>query len=182
MKLSFGTIALTWLALLTASVAAEESVYVVIRTLIRIEETLSAPELQAIDTAMKSIGTELDNVVAEVLVNATAPVTRKLRVGDDRKLACTNQCFYYPSHYTMCYVNGVWKRRCRRELTLHEDLSDEQVADLSEHDRRRHLEITALCQEAKTAVASAIGEATSEGIVPIPPNSEIAEQCFYEYA
>jgi hypothetical protein len=180
MKLSFGTIALTWLVSLTASDAAEESLYVVIRTLIRVEETLSASEQHAIDTAMHSIKPELDNAVKEVIANATSPSTRKLRV--DRKLPCSNACRYYPPNWTMCYVNGVWIDRCRRELTMHEDLSEEEVADLNEEDRRRHLEIAALCEEAKTAVAAVIEDAESEGIIPVPPDREIAEQCFYEYA
>lgn len=181
MKLSFGTIALTLLASLTASVAVEESVYVVIRTLIRVEETLSAPELEAIDAGMNNLGTELDNVVKDVIADFEVPPNRNLRI-NDRKLACSRACRYFPPNWTMCYVNGVWIDRCRRELTLHEDLSEEELANLNEDDRRRHLQIEALCQEATTAVASVIEGATSEGLVPIPPNSTMAEQCFYEYA
>ena len=64
---------------------------------------------------------------------------------------------------------------------MHEDLSEEAIANLNEDDRRRHLQIAALCEEAKTGVSSAISEAESDGIVPVPAGSEFVEQCFYEY-
>ena len=64
---------------------------------------------------------------------------------------------------------------------MHEDLSEEAIANLNEDDRRRHLQIAALCEEAKTGVSSAISEAESGGIVPVPAGSEFVEQCFYEY-
>jgi hypothetical protein len=179
MKLFSGKIVLALIALLVSSVSAEETILVAIRTLIHIEEPLSKTEILAIDAAMNNIGTELDNVVKEVVANVTVPVTRKLRVGDDRKLNCA-PCLFFPPFWTMCYVNGVWRDRCRRALTMHEDLSEEEVADLNEDDRRRHLHISNLCEKAKAGVTSVIEEAESKGIIPVPSDSQFAEQCFYE--
>jgi hypothetical protein len=180
MKSSIGIFVLTLIALLLSSASADEAIYIAIRTLIRVEESLSKSEINAIDTAMHNIKTELDNVVKEVVSNVTVPAARYLRVGDDRKLPCSNACQYYPPNWTMCYVSGVWIDRCRRALTMHNDLTEEEVADLNEDDRRRHLQISSLCKEAKMGIASVIGEAESEGLIPFPPDSKFAEQCFYE--
>jgi hypothetical protein len=65
---------------------------------------------------------------------------------------------------------------------MHEDLSEEAIANLNEEDRRRHLQISTLCQEAKAGVASTIQEATKEGVVPLPDGGKFVEQCFYEIA
>jgi hypothetical protein len=180
MKLSFGNIALTLIASWTSLVSAEETIFIAIRTLLRVEDPISAPELQAIDTAMNAMGTELDSVVKEVIADFNVPPARNLRIADDRALGCA-PCLYYPSYYTGCWVNGVWKDRCRRGLTMHEDLSEEAIANLNEADRRRHLQVAALCDEAKTGVSSVIVEAKSDGIVPVPEGAEFVEQCFYEY-
>ena len=181
MKYSNGNIVLTLFAMLVASTSAEETILIAIRTLLLANETLSAPELQAINLGMNKIETELTIVVEGVVADATLPPVRKLRVNDDRKLSCA-PCLYYPSYYTGCWVSGIWRERCRRALTMHEDLTEEAVADLNEDDRRRHLQISTLCQEAKTGVASSIQEATSEGVVPLPDGSKFVEQCFYEVA
>jgi hypothetical protein len=177
MKFSFGIIALPFLSL----VSADESIFVAIRTLLRVEDPISAPELQAIDEAMNAIGTELDTIVKEAIADFdVVPPTRNLRVGDDRELNCS-PCRYYPSYYTGCWVNGIWRDRCRRGLTMHEDLSEAAIANLSDDDRRRHLQVAALCAEAKTGVSAAIEDAESDGIVPVPEGAEFVEQCFYEY-
>jgi hypothetical protein len=175
-------IVLTLISLLVSLVSAQETIPdIFVLTLIHLEEPLTQPEIHAIDTAMYGIKSDLDNVVKDVVADTTVPSTRTLRVGDDRKLPCSNACQHYASFYTMCYVNGVWVDRCRRDLTMHEDLSEEEVADLNEDDRRRHLQLSTLCKEAKTGIASAIGEAKSEGLIPIPPGSTITEKCYYEY-
>ena len=184
MNLYNGSI-LTLFALLVAFAAAEElseneKIVIAIRTLIRIVEPLTPAQDRAIDQSINNLG--LDEVVDEIAVNATVPVARMLRGNDDRMLCATAlNCLNFPSHYTHCYIHGTgWVKKCSRGLTMHQELSHDEVAVLSEKDRRRHLEVEVLCQEAKEQVASAIGEAESEGRVPIPPDSEIAEQCFYE--
>ena len=179
MKLSNGNIVLTLIALLAALVSAEQEIFMVVRTLIHFEETLPATELRKIGRAINGMRSELDNVVKDVIVNATIPSLRYLRVGDDRKLPCSSACGHI-SYYTLCYVSGVWMDRCRRGLTMHEDLAEEKITELNEDDRRRHLQISTLCEEAKEGVASAISNATSEGIIPLPPNSTVVEECYYE--
>ena len=179
MKFSTGIIVSALVAILVASVSAEETYLIAIRSLLHVEEPISAAELQAIDNAMNEIGTDLDIVVDEVVTEHAAPSTRKLRVSDDRKLTCS-PCTGWPANYSGCWVSGIYRDRCRRALTMHEDLSEDAIADLGEDDRRRHLQISTMCQEAKTGVSSAIQEATSEGIVPLPEGGKFVEQCFYE--
>jgi hypothetical protein len=170
MKLSNGNIVLTLIALLVSSVSANPSI--VIRTLIG--GNLTEAVTEEIVLGLESIAPKVNNMVNDV------GGSRKLRVRDDRRLqSCTNLCEFYPPRFTICHINGL--PRCRRALTMHEDLLEEEIADLNEDDRRRHLAIAALCQEAKSEVASAIGEAEREGIVPIPPDSTVVEQCFYAY-
>ena len=64
---------------------------------------------------------------------------------------------------------------------MHEDLSEEAIANLSENDRRRHLQVAELCEEAKTGISTAISRAESDGTIPVPDGAEFVEQCFYEY-
>lgn len=181
MKLLSGNIVLTVTALLVTSISAEETYLIAIRTLLHVDEPLPAPKLEAINDAMEKIGTELDIVVEDVVVDVGVPPVRKLRVDDDRKLNCA-PCLYYPSYYTGCWVNGIWRDRCRRALTMHEDLTEDAIADLNEDDRRRHLQISTLCQEAKSGVSTTLDEAASNGVVPLPEGGTFVEQCFYEIA
>lgn len=178
MRFSYGYLILALIALLFESASAEENIFIEIRTLLYVAGTISAPKLKAIDTAMNEIGTKLDNEVKKVLADAAVPPVRNLRVHDGRKLC--NPCSGYPSKYDGCWVSGTYVTRCRRALTMHEDLSEDDIANLNEDDRRCHLEVAALCQEAKTGVSSTIVEAASEGVVPLPDGSKLVEQCFYE--
>jgi hypothetical protein len=169
MKTTYGSIVLTLFALLVSSVSANPSI--LIRTLIG--GNLTEAVTEEIVVGLESIAPKVDNMVNDV------GGSRKLRVRVDRRLPCTNLCEYYPPRFTICHINGM--ERCRRALTMHEDLLEEEIADLNEDDRRRHLTIAALCHEAKSEVASAMDEAEREGLVPIPPDSTVVEQCFYSY-
>jgi hypothetical protein len=181
MKFSNGNIVLTLIALMCATASADDVIFMAVRTLLHVDEPLPAPVMEAIDIAMNDIEPEIDAKLGDVAAELEAPPARNLRVDNDRKLNCA-PCNGYPSYYTGCWVNFVWRDRCRRALTMHEDLSEEAIANLNEVDRRRHLQISTLCQEAKAGVAETIKEATKEGVVPLPDGGKFVEQCFYEIA
>jgi hypothetical protein len=182
MKFSMMKIALALAASVTIHVSAQDVAMVVI-TLYKLNDSVlsnSTAELQAIDAGMNSIKYVLDEVVTEV-VDEHAPA-RHLRSGVERKMPqhC-DPCYGFHEDYPGCYVNGVWKRQCDRALTIHQDISDAAIAELSEEDRRRHLYVVGLCKEAKTGVTVAIGEAQDKGILPVPESGTLIEKCLYEY-
>jgi hypothetical protein len=181
MKFSNGNIVLILIALLVATASAEDVIFIAVRTLLHVEEPLSAPEMNAIDNAMHDIEKEIDTVLEDVAAGMEVPPVRNLRVDNDRRLNCA-PCNGFPSYYTGCWVNFIWRDRCKRALTMHEDLSEDAIADLNENNRRRHLQISTLCEEAKAGVASTIEDATREGVVPLPDGGKFVEQCFYEIA
>jgi hypothetical protein len=140
----------------------------------------STAELQAINDGMIDIKYELDELVTDV-VDEHLP-TRNLRSGVERKMPRNcDPCYGWNDDFDGCWVSGVWKRQCQRGLTIHQDISDAALAELSEEDRRRHLYVVGLCKEAKTGVTVAIGEAQDKGILPIPESGTLIEKCLYEY-
>jgi hypothetical protein len=184
MKFSMMKIALALATSISMHVSAQDSVAVVVVTLYETngsELSNSTAELQAINDGMIEIKYVLDELVTDV-VDEHAPV-RNLRSGVERKMPqhC-DPCYGFHEDYPGCWVNGVWKRQCDRALTIHQDISDAALAELSEEDRRRHLYVVGLCKEAKTGVTVAIGEAQDEGILPVPASGTFIEKCLYEYA
>jgi hypothetical protein len=182
MKLSLTNIALAMAASVTMQVSAQDPVLMVVVTLYKTNgsaQSNTTSELPAIDAGMNAIKPLLDEVVTDVVAEQ-AP-TRNLRSSIEREMPSCDPCPGFHEDYPGCWVNGVWKRQCRRGLTIHQDLSDEAIAELSEEDRRRHLYIVGLCSEAKTDVSVAIGEAQDMGIVPVPESGTLIEKCLYEY-
>ena len=158
-------------------VSSEEIIYLAIRTLLIADEPLPAATINEIDEAMTSLQTELSTIVDDVAaeVNTAPPPVRSLR-----GLTCS-QCQGYPVWVLGCWVSAtIWRPKCDRVLKEHKDLSDEEVAGLNEDDRRRHLQISALCSEAKAGVSNAITEAESSGSIPLPEGGSFIEQCLYE--
>jgi hypothetical protein len=183
MKFSTTNIVLALAASATMQVAAQDPVLMVVVTLYKPNGSApsnSTSELQAINVGMNTIKPVLDEVVTEVVAEQVP--TRNLRSSIEREMASCDPCPGFAESYPGCWVNGIWKRQCRRGLTIHQDLSDEAVAELSEEDRRRHLYIVGLCSEAKSGVSVAIEEAQDMGVVPIPESGTFIEKCLYEYA
>jgi hypothetical protein len=182
MKFSMMKIALALATSVTMHVSAQDVAMVVV-TLYKTngsELSNSTAELQAINDGMIDMKYLLDELVTDV-VDEHAPV-RNLRSGVERKMQrhC-DPCYGFHEDYPGCWVNGVWKRQCDRALTIHQDISDAALAELSEEDRRRHLYVVGLCKEAKTGVTEAIGEAQDKGILPVPESGTLIEKCLYEY-
>jgi hypothetical protein len=182
MKLSTVSIVFTFIALMISSVKAATNVTVniAIRTGIIAPEQLSPAEKQKMDIAINNIGSELDAIVEDVVGDVPAPPKRNLRDNGERALRC-NPCYGYPEWWAGCVVSGVYYDQCRRELALHKELSEEDIADLNEEDRHRHLMVAQLCREAKGGIASALDDAVSEGTVPVPDGTTFIEECLYEY-
>lgn len=157
-----------------------EIVHIAVMTLLQVESPIPENELRVIDNAMNALHTELDEIVAEVNAAIPEPPARKLR-GSARILPC-NACAHVAASYPGCWVNGVFRERCDRELSFHEDLSEEEIAKLSEEDRRRHLEVAVLCDEAKVGIASAVLENEIKGVIPVPTGGEFIERCLFSYA
>jgi hypothetical protein len=189
MKLSPLNIVVTLFAFMVASASAEDTIAqnhiaVAIISLLQLEDPATPQVLNAIDAGMNAIGTNLTSTLNEVVAENSAPpapLTRNLR--GERNLQCA-PCTSYPPQYTRCWarINGVWDyyNRCRRQMTEHEDLSEEALAELSEKDRHRHLQISTICNTAKDAFASTIVEAEGEGVIPLPEGAKIVEKCLVE--
>jgi hypothetical protein len=163
----------------TLTSVSAESVNIIIRTTLQFPEPPPPSQALAIDAAMKDISPALDEIVINVAGNVTVPPVRYLR-DNERKLACI-KC---GSVAQFCYIfPGIQVDNCstRRSLTIHEELSEESIAELNEDARSRHLQVSQLCREARVGIRSAINEAGNDGIVPVPDNVKIIEECFYEY-
>ena len=183
MKFSNGNIFLLLISLLVASASADQNITIIVRATMINEVPLSNRTIKAIDTAMASLAPKLNHAVeavsGEVFGNATIPDVRQLRVNDNRKLqrcvSCNQSgptCYIWPTSYPKCPG--------RRALTMHEKLSEDAILDLTDDDRRRHLQIATLCLEATSGVNSIIHEAAKEGVVPLLPlGSKFVETCFY---
>jgi hypothetical protein len=177
MKLSSASIVFYFVASMATSVSADDLI-IAIRTGLLVSEPLQPAEVQAIDVAMHNIGSDLDSIVEDV--TSDAPSTRNLRDNGERALRC-NPCYGYPEWWAGCWVSGVYYDQCRRDLALHQDLSEEDMAELNEEDRRRHLQVSQLCREAKVGISSAINDAGNEGTIPVPDGGHFIQQCLYEY-
>lgn len=84
---------------------------------------------------MNAIRPKLDNAVENVVAEVVVPPVRQRR----SQVGLLSLHLHYQYH-PGCWVNGVYTDRCRRPLTLHEDLSEDAIADLSRDDRRRRLQ------------------------------------------
>ena len=160
------------------NVSIAQNISFTVRTTMEVE-ALSAPTIQAIGTAMDKIGTELDIAVVQTVTgNVTANSVRQLRGNIERKL-CTNcprqsgpLCFFHP---------GIVEVRCRRSLTMHEELPEDELVNLTVDDHAQYLYIADRCEKAKDEVTSIILAAAKEGIIPLLPlGSQFEQTCFYE--
>jgi hypothetical protein len=170
--------ALSLLVFLTSSVSAEESILIGVRSMLLLVNPISDSQLKALNNTVTKAESQRDIAVEKVYEDAGLPVPinrRNLRGSDERRLPCYSNsvCGGYAAPY--CFMNGVFVDRCnRRALTVHEELSEEAVADLKDDDRRRHLLVASLCAEATQGVAAAMN-------VTMPTGASYKETCFYEY-
>jgi hypothetical protein len=163
----------------TLTSVSADSLDIILKATFHFPEPPSPADALAIDTGIKSITPELDQIVVDVAADAVVPPVRYLR-DNERKLTCI-KC---GSVAQFCYIfPGIQVDNCstRRSLTMHEDLSEESIATLNEDDRSRHLQVSQLCRDARVGVRSAITEAGDVGIVPVPDDYTITEECYYEY-
>ena len=71
--------------------------------------------------------------------------------------------------------------KCRRSLTMHEELPEDELVNLTVDDRVQYLHIADRCEKAKDEVTSIIHAAAKEGIIPlIPLGSKFLQTCFYD--
>jgi hypothetical protein len=140
-------------------------------------KSTDTPQLKEdITTGMKAIQSELTALVLDVIpdVSVGKPSNRQLRAHDSRNL---QSCKCAGVAGSGCWVFGVWVDKCRRELQLHEDYSDEDFAELSEEDQSRHLSVSEICKEARDIISDAIIKSPR-----VPSNGTFVQQCFYEIA
>ena len=161
-------------------ILANQTLYLAVRTLlITDDEPLSNTTIQEIDTVMTSMNEVLSTIVDSVAseVNGPPPANRQLLRGLSPDCS---QCNGYPAWVAGCWVSAtVWRPHCRRALTVHEELTEEQIGKLSDVDRRRHLLINDLCWEAKSGVSSAIYQSEQYGTLPSTEGATFVEQCIY---
>jgi hypothetical protein len=176
MKLSFGSTVLSLFATLTASAFAQECTITAffVESRLHVSEPISVVELSAIADAVEEIKPTLNAAIETILEKAdtAVPSNRNLRANDERQLPCA-VCTHMPPPW--CFSSGTTADRCRRALTVHEELSEEAVVKLEEGERRRHLQVSSLCLEAKRDIADLID-------VALPEGAKYIEQCLYACA
>jgi hypothetical protein len=77
-------------------------------------------------------------------------------------LQSCNPCVGWPAG-SYCYWNGQWRPACRRQLQIHQKLSHDELSALSDDDRRRHIQINTMCDEAVADVVDAIETDIQQG-------------------
>jgi hypothetical protein len=165
---------------------SDATVYLAVVTLVT-PKSLSPAQIQSVNTSMTELSTVLDEEISQVAVAAEKEMaaTSETSWNDlnlrGRMLQSCNPCVGWGTG-TYCYWNGRWAKACRREdrqLYIHTKLSDTELSAMNDDDRRRHLQINAMCDEAVADVVVAIENDIQQGVITAPMSS-FSQHCMYD--
>jgi hypothetical protein len=167
---------------LLESVVSESDLYLVVRTVFN-GQSLSATQVQSVTSVMNTEKPNLDSEIAQVsymykssMISSTSTTSNNWNLRG-RELQSCNYCPGFPTGF-YCWVNGVRRPACRREMTVHETLDEAKLSEMSEDDRQRHLQAGSMCADAKADVVSVIKAKIAAGVVTAPYSS-FSFECLY---
>jgi hypothetical protein len=150
-------------------------------------KSLSPTQITSVNTSMKAMKKELTEEVTLVAIAVETEIYAAPEKSSNdlnlrgRTLQSCNPCVGWPAGM-YCFWNGRWAKACRREdrqLYIHQKLSDTELSALNDDDRRRHLQINAMCDEAVADVVVAIENDIQQGVITAPMSS-FSQHCMYD--